>query len=213
MAWVHCSRYPPGFAKERWSKRGSGEAVGGRRLLGGRPLQLVRLKSRNVRQVAVLILEVQTVAHDELIGDLEGNMVWLDGNLLALLFAKKYGRMQGPWFTLLDLGEDAFERVPGVEDIIDQEDVAALDRGKQLCVYLEGTRLRCRTPVTPCLNQSDSKWHFKKTNQIGKEDHASRQHSHHGQGPLTLVLVNFSRKSLHAGPDFGLVQDDSQGRT
>ena len=77
---------------------------------------------------------VETVTDDELVGDIEDDVVGLDRDFAATGFAEEDGGANGVWMMERELGDDFDERVAGIEDVVDDQDVATLQIGKELIV-------------------------------------------------------------------------------
>src|SRR5947209_19777289 len=88
----------------------------------------LRLEHADEREIAIPLGVVKPVPHDELVGDLEAAIVDLEredpaGRLVQQDAKPKRGRA-----LPAQMLEDVRERVSGVEDVLDDDYVAALDR-------------------------------------------------------------------------------------
>ena len=88
---------------------------------------------RDVRQISVLLGVVQAVAHDEPILDLEADVVHLDVDLPPRRLAEQARRPQRRGTARAQYLLQVGQRQPGIDDVLDDDDVAPLER-------------RCRDP-------------------------------------------------------------------
>src|SRR5437016_5045626 len=89
---------------------------------------------RDLREVPVVAVVVQAVAHDKLIGDIEADV--LGGDLLgtrrARLLAEENGDAERRGLLLEDEAADQAQRPSGVQDVIHDQDVLACEVGGDL---------------------------------------------------------------------------------
>src|SRR2546423_14603541 len=85
----------------------------------------VRVQNTHKREIAIALGKVQPVADHKKVGDLESDIIGLDLLGPAGSFVQENARFDPPGFERLKLAEHAIKRLAGIEDIIDEEDVAA----------------------------------------------------------------------------------------
>ena len=97
--------------------------------------------------MAILVVVIESVADDECVGDVEAAIVRFDDRLLAavLALAEQHADPQrGDAQTAQMLAEMA-ERLSGVEDVIEKQDMPAAQVGQQLGLDAQ----RAGTVVSP----------------------------------------------------------------
>lgn len=78
-------------------------------------------------EVAVAFGEIETVADDEFIGDGETHEVGLEFDLATTTFIEEHASADAGGVEFLDHGDDGGDGFAGVEDVVDEEDVAVGD--------------------------------------------------------------------------------------
>ena len=89
----------------------------------GRWVLQLRLKDADAGELAVAFGEVEPVANDELIGDMEADEIGAYAGFPAALLLQQDAKADGGRIQLLDLVDDPLASVAGIEDIVDDENV------------------------------------------------------------------------------------------
>ncbi len=97
--------------------------VGRRRPVPDRPLQVarfqvIRLQDRDVRQVTIVPLIVETVSDNEFVGDLEPDMVGRPGDLPPGRFPQQHNRDDLARTAAREFLAQCGEGLAGIEDIV-----------------------------------------------------------------------------------------------
>src|SRR6266498_553934 len=82
----------------------------------------------DIRQVAVALGEVQAVADGETIGDLEADELDRQLDLAAVGLGQQSAHLERRRVARAEVAKQILQRQPGVDDVLDDQDVAALDR-------------------------------------------------------------------------------------
>jgi len=90
----------------------------------GRGILAFRLKDADAGQVAVALGEVESVADDKLVRDIKTNEVRGKLHGAPGFFIEKHGGPDGFRVHGLQAGNDLGERGAGIEDIVNEEDMA-----------------------------------------------------------------------------------------
>src|SRR5699024_9191726 len=100
----------------------------------------VRGEGGHVAQVAVALRVVQTVAHDELVGDVEAGPPGVDLDLGGVRLAQQGEDLDGRRRAGLEVGPDPGEGQAGVDDVLDDEHVLVGDVGVEVLEDAHHTR-------------------------------------------------------------------------
>ena len=85
------------------------------------------LQHADVRQVAVTLVVVEAVADDEGVGHLEAGVVRINVRLTARGLVHQRGDRDGGRLADLEIALEVVQRHARVEDVLDEDDVPALD--------------------------------------------------------------------------------------
>src|SRR6478672_9309070 len=102
------------------------------KVIGGRSGVDVRCEGADAPQVAVLLVVVEAVADDELVGDVEADVLHRDVDLDDVGLAQQRADLDRGGAARLEVGLDPRERQAGVDDVLDDEHVAAADVGVEV---------------------------------------------------------------------------------
>src|SRR5262249_35932146 len=125
------------------------------------------------RQVAVIVVVIQAIADHEDVGDDESAVIGLDGDDLAANLAEEYGGADGCGTPVLDMLDQGGEGLSGVEDVVEQQDVAAGDVGRERFIDDEGRGRGRLPPVAAGLHQSDPQGNADPADQVRQGDQAA----------------------------------------
>lgn len=87
----------------------------------------MRFKDADGGEVAVTFGEIETVTDDETVGDLKPHEVGFELNFTPAFFVEEDAGAHAGGILFFDQIDDDRESFPGVEDVVDEEDVAASD--------------------------------------------------------------------------------------
>src|SRR5438445_596012 len=96
------------------------------------PGRSVSLQRRHVGQVAVEALVIEPVAHDEDVGNGKSDVVEADVHLAALDLVDQHAHPQALGVAGLQRALEIGQREAGVDDVLDDDHVTALDRHAQV---------------------------------------------------------------------------------
>src|ERR1700756_868761 len=88
---------------------------------------LGRIEDAHVGQVAVPLGEVEPVSDDEAVRDLESDVAHRNVDLATVRLRQQGADLQGRRPPRLEVADEVREREPGVDDVLDDEDMPALD--------------------------------------------------------------------------------------
>src|SRR5690242_19994688 len=90
------------------------------------------LHDGDVRQVAISFGEVQAVTHDELVGNLEPKIIDRHFFLAPLKLVEQRRKLHACRPARFQIGQQVTQREPRVDDVFDDDDVAAFDGDVQI---------------------------------------------------------------------------------
>src|ERR1041384_63717 len=91
------------------------------------PALLRILHHANVRQVAVALGEIQSVANNKLIGNLKPEIVDWNFFLTTLKFVEQCCQLHARRASRFQIGQQIVQRESGIDDVFNYEDVPAFD--------------------------------------------------------------------------------------
>jgi len=170
----------------------------------------------DVGDVAVDFGEVHAVADDELVGDLEADVVGLDGDEAATGFVEAGGDLEGGGLVLEHEAAEIAKGEAGVEDVFDQDDVVAFDGVVDVLDELDGAGGDAGATVAgdgdevECVVDGDG------AGEIGEEDGRSLEHAdeHDGLAGLLVLVVgcDLAAHSCDALGDLRGGEEDAHSR-
>ena len=98
-----------------------------------------------------------------------------------------------------ELVEQGLERVAGVEDVVDEQDIVAGQVGQQIQPEFEFPGSRGGAPIAARPDHAHLHGPFESADQIGDEDDAAGQHADDDQRPLANRAADLARKPVDAG--------------
>ena len=104
------------------------------------------VEGRNVRQVAIIVAVVESVSNYKDIGNLKTVMVGSDIHFTPAFLHEQHGRLNTPGSRRLQRRYKPLQRLPCVEDVVDNQDVAITDIGEQRRVDPQVSGRRRRSP-------------------------------------------------------------------
>jgi hypothetical protein len=121
-------------------------------------------------------------------------MVWFHCDLSRPLLIEKYSRFERARLKRRKAIADFGKRFPGVENIIDQQNIATLNIESLEFFDVQVTG-GYTTPVGRSANQANPQWHIKTTDQIRKH-HDRAGHNRHNRDWVLSVLAAKGRAKL-----------------
>lgn len=156
------------------------------RLLVGLGLAVGRgLEDADVRQSAELLVEVHAVADDELVLNGEAIKVDVDGGETAFLLVEQRAQLQRRGLLALHVLEDPRKRGSGVDEVLDDEHVGALDAHVQVLLHDDVAR-RVGVSVRRNADEVDHGRHSELADQVSHEQDRALEEA---DSDDTLALV------------------------
>jgi len=163
-------------------------------VLGGRADQELRTlrwwKHRHVRKVAVFVVEIKPITDHKGVGYIKAAVIRLESDPLPALLAQQHDHSNRGCPQLVQMGHQVMERLPGVQNVVEEQDVAPAHIGDKLRLDMQNTRRGGRAPVAGRLNQADPQRNIELPNQVGEEDQAAGQDAHNRDRPIVKIPCN-----------------------
>lgn len=150
------------------------------------------------RQVSILVIEVQAVTDDKAVGDLEATVVRFDGQLLPAGLAKQNGDLERRRLQLTNVLDQVAQRLAGVENVVEQQDMTAAKVGQQLRADFQPARLGGCPPIAGRLDQADADRQVEPADEVRQEHQAPGQHANDRDRLLLVVGANLPGQFGHA---------------
>lgn len=141
----------------------------------------------NEREVAVLFGVIKSVTDDEGIGDSEAGVVGLDAVFAVYAFLEEDAGAEGFGFEATKLVEDGVEGLAGIQDIVDEEDVAVMDIGGEVFGEVEWSGLGL-VAVAGGAYEVEGEGEVEVADEVGSEDDGAIEDGDN-DGVFILVVV------------------------
>src|SRR4029453_10369422 len=152
-----------------------------------------------VGQVAIGIVIVEAVTNNEHVGDFKADIVGPKGDLLLPFFQHEHSGADRPWAALVEQRNHFEQRVARVEDVIDDQHVAASDFGKH--VEVDGERSALGTFIAASLNHANAQRHVELADQVSQENDAARHDGNDGERSARFAETNLGRQVVNRALD------------
>lgn len=152
-------------------------------------------------QVPVVVVVVQSISHNEDIRDAEAEEVGSHFDRAAALFHQEHGSANAARLAALEGAHQSFERLSGVEDVVDDEHVAIANVRDEIHADVQVAGDGRLAAIARSMHDADAVRDRDFADEIGHEEHAPREHADDGQGPVAIVVREHSPEFLDALPN------------
>ena len=146
----------------------------------------------DVRQLPELVVEVQTIAHNESVGNLKTAVVRLERQFLAALFSEQDSDSQGGDFQPAQVTNEMGKRASCIQNVVDQENVPSAHVGDQLGLHLKRAWRGAGASIAGSLDKANLHRHVESAHQVSQKDQAAGEHADDGNGPAGKVSGDLS---------------------
>lgn len=162
-------------------------------------------------QVPPRAVEVETIPHDEHVGNVEPHEIGLGGHLGPTGLPHEHERSHARSPSTAEFRDDRLERSAGVEDVVHEEHLAARQVGQRIEPQLQPARRRGRAAVAARRDHGQLDRAFEPPDEIGHEHDAAREHPHHDERPAVIFAANRGGEPVDPGGEFGGGEQDMHG--
>src|SRR5450759_3677959 len=168
---------------------------------------------RDVRQVAVLLVQVEPVSDDELRPDREAEELDRDVPVLREVLLEQRGDPHGPRLPRREEIEDLPERQPRVDDVLEQQDVLSGDVHREVADQLD-VPARAGAGVGADLQEVDDDGGLEPLEEVGEEEDRPFEDDHGGDLTSLVAAVDLQGQlaQTHLNPLFGKQHSVDHGR-
>src|SRR5688572_6396620 len=162
------------------------------------------------RQVPILFAVVESVTDNEFVADVESDEVRLELGDARFLFAQQNAEANAQWPRVgAQFAADGVERATGIEDVIDNEDMAAVDiRRRDLIESDHAAAFRSAT-VTGDAHAFELQGERDAAQQIGSEHERAVEHRDDRQLASLIFLRDGARELIEPAENRLLVKEDT----
>ena len=128
------------------------------------------LRTRHVRQVPVPLAEIEAVADHEAVRDLEAHVAHGHVDLAPLRLRQKRAHLEARRLARLEIAHQIGERQARVDDVLDDEDVPALDVDVEVLENPHNSRGVGRRAVARDGHEVDLARHRQMAHEVGQEE-------------------------------------------
>src|SRR4051812_48480921 len=169
------------------------------RSFGLRPFRdEIRVEHAHVRQVSVALGEIEAVADHEPIRDLEAHVADGHVDLPALRFCQKRADLEARGLARLQIAHQIGQSQTRVDDVLDDEDVPALDIDVQVLENPDNSRGIRRVAVARDGHEVDLAWDRQLPHEIGHEENGALEDAHEEQVAARIVGGDLLAELGHA---------------
>ena len=133
----------------------------------------VRLEGNNIRQISVVIIEIQAISDHKFVGNIESYVVDLHIARNWALFSEEDAGFDTGSPLLAEDGLDEPEGLAGVEDVVDEDDAAAMQIAELLGDDLGSLAGDALAGIAADGNDADPHGDGDLAHEIGAEDHCA----------------------------------------
>jgi hypothetical protein len=151
-----------------------------------------------VREVSVALVQVEAVADEELVRDRETDVA--DREVFdeaAVGAVEERGRRQRRGPAEPQGADEEVEREAGVDDVLDHEHVAVLDRGLEVLEQPDAAA----AAVSGDLEEVEFVWDLERAREVGQEDEARLQRRDEDRVGVDVVQRDLRRQLANAAAD------------
>jgi hypothetical protein len=165
------------------------------------------VEDTNEREVAEPLGVIETVPHDEQVGYLKADVVGLHILDAPVRLFEENAGPDVPWFELLDLRDNAFQRFACIENIIDEKHVSTADVQAQFLREDEFSGLGPRA-VAGTADKIEAQRQGQVTDQVGDEHDRTIEDCDDDQFAAGEIALDFARKVAHTLSESGTGNED-----
>src|SRR5829696_8018518 len=185
-------------AKCRWTK--------------GRRAPASGVQDRHVGQVPVPLGVVEPVPDDEAVGDLEPHVAGAELHPAALGLREQRAHLERAGSARAEVAQQVLQRQARVDDVLDDEDVATLDRGVEVLEDADDPRGLRRRAIGGDGHEVDLARDVERPHEIRQEEDGALEHADEERLAALVVLRDLSAQLSDAtGQLVGLDQDLADG--
>jgi hypothetical protein len=153
-------------------------------------------------EVAVALGVIEAVTDNEKIGNLESDVMGPDDFLSASGLFEENANPEAPGAGGTKPGHDSFEGLAGVEDVVDDEDVAATEIEPHFLGEDEFAGLGFRA-IAGDAKEIQFDWQGKVAEQIGEEEDRTVEEGDDDEFGAGGIALDLAREMANAGGDLG----------
>lgn len=145
----------------------------------------------DAREVAVALGEIQTVAYDKLVGNLEAYQVGFKLNFATTSFIEEHASPYTGGVHFLDHGNKHGQRFSRIENIVDEQDVSVCEIQRKVAENLWFPNRAGFVSVAGYANAVESSWVFDLANEISGEKNSPVNHGNDRNFLFPIELSDF----------------------
>ncbi len=159
------------------------------------------LQHADARKVAVALLVIEAIAHDELIGALEADVLAVDVRLVGRVLAQKRGNLDGCGLARFEVLHQVAKRKAAVQDVLGDEHMPALNLAGKVLQDADHARAFHAVAV----RRDGHVVHFNRkmdlAHQVGHEDGGTAQYGDNHDALACVVFGDLSTEFGYARAD------------
>src|SRR6185312_7048261 len=179
-------------------------------LLSSVPWRVFR-HDADVFDAAIALGVIHAVADHEAVGNLETDVVGLDGDEAALVLVQAGCDLQRRRLVLQHQVAEVVERKPGVEDVFDDDDVPAFDGVVDVFDELDGAWRNARTAVAGNGDEVEGVVDLNSAGEIREKDRRSLEDTDENNGLARVLFRNLFSECFHSFCDLVPCKKDVHG--
>src|SRR5436305_2359087 len=168
----------------------------------------VSIEYADVRQIPVSLTEIEAVADHDAVRDLEADISDRHVDFPPIRLRHQRTDGEGGRLARLEVPHQVGERQPGVDDVLDDEDVPALDVDVQVLEDPNDARAVGRGAVTGDRHEVDLAWHRQLPHQVGHEEHGALEDADQQRLSAGVVARDLVAELLDARTERVLLDED-----
>ena len=158
----------------------------------------LKTEGLDVGEVAIVVVVIESVADDEMIFDGEAEVIRRDFDLRACRFPEQDRCFQAGGLECGELSEELLQCLAGVEDVVNEQDIAPGEWGEIFEIRAECARGGAGAGVTGSLQHADLMRHAKLFHQVGQKEEAASHDAEQRERAFVIIGGNGGGQFLHS---------------
>ena len=178
-------------------------SVAARGAHGATVLELVDLglQGAHERQVAVAFREVQSIANNKLVGNIESHFSHVFNFYLQRIWlAQQSHDRQGPWLAVIQVLHQPGQGEARVDDVLDDQHIAVLDLPIQILKNTHHARGTSGISIRADSHEFQLHRYIQFAGEVGNEEHRALEHADQDQVILGVLVLFAGRLGQFADP-------------
>lgn len=167
------------------------------------------LEDADVGEIPVFSFVIEAVADDEFIADFKADVIGFDFLGARFVLGEEHSGVDGGGAFVRETFRDCGEGAPGIEDVIEEEDVHAIDFGEMTVEEIDFSGALESAVIAGDIQALDGELAGDAAEKIGGEDEGAFEQDDHDDGSGGEFNFDLAGHGIEAFLDDGFVHEDA----